>query len=184
MEDAGPPGPRDELSGVVTSISKAVVADRLRELFPGLERYATQRHAIGRQRSQEIWARRYPDTPLKVFPPEDLVLSPDYILEHAKQHARIDTDRLGEHELGERSESVAHRVLRGMWTLQEDVLIVSHVQRCFRVPASHLVDIVIDRADVTGEKWLTGDDLFVCTRTARLIVLHHNAWVFDVTLAV
>jgi hypothetical protein len=181
MANPEPPGRGDQLADVLTAITKVVVADRLRELFPGLELYATQRHGLGRQRSQEIWARRYPDTPLRVFPPEDLVLSPDYLLDHAKQHARIDSDRIGEHQLGVRSDSIARRVLRGLWTLQEDVLTVSHLQRCFRVPASHLVDFVVHGASVTGDRSLDGDDLFVCTHSERVIVLQHGGWVFDVT---
>jgi len=72
-------------------------------------------------------------------------------------------------------------VLQSLWTLPEDVLTVSHLQRCFRIPASHLVDYVIHGAGVTGDKSLDGDDLFVCVRSMRVIVFHHEGWVFDVT---
>ncbi|MGH7633888.1 MAG: hypothetical protein ACRENC_09180 [Gemmatimonadaceae bacterium] len=71
-------------------------------------------------------------------------------------------------------------MLRGLWTLPEDILTVSHLQRCFRMPASHLIDFVLHGADATGDRSLDGDDLFVCARTPRVIVLHHEGWIFDV----
>ena len=82
-----------------------------------------------------------------------------------------------------RSDVIARRVLRNLWTLQEDVLTVSHFQRCFRIPAAHLVDFVIHGTAATGDKSLDGDDLFVCARSARVIVFHHEGWVFDVPRA-
>lgn len=33
----------------------------------------------------------------------------------------------------------------------------------------------------TGDKLLDGDDLFVCARSPRVIVLHHEGWIFDVS---
>jgi hypothetical protein len=182
MTNGDPSNVGKPLAEVLIEVSKAVVAARLEALFPGLELYATQQHRLSQQRRQAIMARAgHAPATLTVFPPESLVLTPDYILDHAKQLAQIDSDRIGEDQVGERNDVIARRVLRTLWTLEEDVLTVSHVQRCFRLPASCLVDFVVHGASVTGDKSLDGDDLFVCTRSARVIVLHHEGWVFDVT---
>src|SRR5580765_8055299 len=120
MTNGDPPKPNTPLGEVLAEISKRVVADRLEAILPGLERYATEQHALRRQRRDAIVARRHPGTTSPVFPPEVLVLTPDYLLDHARQHVRIDSDQIGEDQIGVRSDSTARRVLRGLWTLQED----------------------------------------------------------------
>lgn len=181
MTNGDAPKPGAPLTEVLAEISRRVVADRLEAILPGLQRYATEQDARDRQRRDAIMARRHPGTASPVFPPEALVLTPDYLLDHARQHARIDSDQIGEDQIGERNELIARRVLRGLTTLQEDVLTVSHLQRCFRIPASHLIDFVLRGADATGDRLLDGDDLFVCARSPRVIVLHHEGWIFDVS---
>jgi hypothetical protein len=160
MTNVAPPKPGDQ----VTEILKAVVAERLEAIFPGLGSY-----------EQAVRARAS-------TPPGNLGQAlPGYADGWvAKAHARIDSDQIGEDQVGERNDAIARRVLRSLWTLQEDVLTVSHLQRCFRIPASHLVDFVIHGAGVTGDKSLDGDDLFVGAHSMRVIVFHHEGWVFDV----
>lgn len=180
MTDSDGPNPGAPLTDVLVEISKRVVADRLEAILPGLENYATERAARARQRRDEITARRHPGTTSPVFPPEVHMLNPDYLLEHARLHARIDSDHLGEGQMGIRSDSIARRVLRGLTTLQEDVLTVSHLQRCFRIPAAYLIEFVLHGAGTTGDMLLDGDDLFVCARSPRVIVVHHEGRIFEV----
>jgi hypothetical protein len=180
MTNGDRPKPGAPLADVVAEISRRVVADRLEAILPGLHDYAMAQDTDAGRRRDEILARRYPGMASSVLSPEALVLKPDYILDHARSRARIESDQIGEDQISVRSDSVVRRVLRDLPTLDGDILTVSFRQRCFRIPAAYLVDFVLHGDRVTGDLLLDGDDLFVCARSPRVIVLHHEGWVFDV----
>src|SRR5262245_53884470 len=107
MTNGGSPAPSTPLSEVLAEVSRRVVADRLESILPGLERHATEQGELGRQRRDAVLARRYPELASRVIPPEALVLSPDCIVEHARQCARIESDQIGEDQISVRSDANA-----------------------------------------------------------------------------
>lgn len=108
--------------------------------------------------------------------------SPDAILSRARaQGAAIVREQIG--EVREVTLALAQRILRGLWELDEPILMVTHRVRCFRVDAARLLELVLDQYPVIGEHSFEGDQLFICTRSRRLVVWHHEAWAFDVQLA-
>lgn len=82
-------------------------------------------------------------------------------------------------EVDARGEELAVVVLGDLISRNEDVFVVAGTERCFRVPAERLEDFVTRGREVTGELSFDGDALFVCTKGKRVIVLHHEGFVFD-----
>ena len=108
--------------------------------------------------------------------------SPDAILTRARElGATITREEVG--EVRKVTLELARYILHGLWELDEPILIVTHRVRCFRVDAARLLELVLDQYPVIGEHSFEGDQLFICTRSRRLLVWHHEAWVFDVQLA-
>jgi hypothetical protein len=70
-------------------------------------------------------------------------------------------------------------VLGDLPSRNEDVFVVSDTERCLRVPAERLEDFVTRGREVAGEVSFDGDALFVCTTAKRVVVRHHEGFVFD-----
>lgn len=170
---AGPP-PR--------SSSQAEVAARLEAIWPGLRAYALARQEASNAARAAFLARAKPGTPPRfhAFDPDLLALGVDRVVDHARASGgEVIADRLGEPPPGLPSFVLAHRVLRGLWQLDEDVLVVTHAVRCYRLAAAALVEFVMRPRDAAGERSLEGDELFVCTASRRALAVHHEGWVFD-----
>jgi hypothetical protein len=105
-------------------------------------------------------------------------LGVDVVIGHAKSiGAQVTASEI---DVNASAAELAIVVLRDLPSLHEDVFVVSDQERCFRVPAERLVDFVSREPELTGEVSFDGDELFVCTRSKRVVVLHHEGWVFDV----
>jgi hypothetical protein len=107
--------------------------------------------------------------------------SPDAILALAKARGLTPAvDEVG--EITVLDEVLARRILRGMWTLDGDVYVVTHRMRCHRVAASQLVDFVLRQYELVGEHAFEGDELVIGVTAPRVLVWHHEGWVFDLEL--
>jgi hypothetical protein len=157
-------------------IAASEVAARLVALLPGLREFADERAARGRARMAELWARVRPNSPRPAYtgPPDAHLLDPDTLLEHAGALGwHIDSRNLA----GLADDAYIPTILGDLPALGEPVLVVTHGLACHRVAASELAEFISDEPDVHRH----GDALFVCTITARIVILHHEDWRFDVT---
>lgn len=160
----------------MTAIALADVAARLVALLPGLREFAEERAARGRARMAELWARRHPDRPPPIYtgPPDAHLLGPDTLLEHA--------ETLGWHIDSKNLASLADddfipTILGDLPALAEPIFVVTHANGCHLVPAADLVNFVADEPDIHRH----GDALFVCAASPRIVVAHHEDWLFKLT---
>jgi len=153
----------------------AAVLLRLETLLPGLAAYAEGRARHAHSMRVALWNRVHPDeaSPFKLWSRESACLDVDYIIEHATTiGAKIEKRRIeAEPEEGDLGNLLAP-LLPGAVNPNEDVLFVSHEQACSRMPSAGLQQFIEERVVLSGDEILAG------TTTARIIVLHHEGWLF------
>jgi hypothetical protein len=136
-----------------------------------------------RARKQAVWSRVHPDRPFPwaQLPAQVCSLDVDSLCEHAEARgALIERRPVGEDFMERQPDELAPLVLGGLPLLSEDLLVVSDELRCFRVPGAELTNFVLRDANMTGEASFSGDELFVCTTTRHIVLLHHSGYVFDI----
>ena len=166
-----------------TDVALSDAAARLEELLPGISRYATAKTVDAQARMREIWARVHPGraVPLPIVPPGLAALQQaDLAVDFALQHGLpVERRFLGEN-YGQRSDAeLLHVILGDLAEAPEDVFVVS-LPHCRRVHRGSLREFVLRGPEITDDRSFTGDDeLFICASSRRIVVLHHEGWVFD-----
>lgn len=156
-----------------SEVPLADVAARLEALLPGFSASAAASGEQRRVRHNEYWSRLRPARPLgdPAQPHPGDVVDVDHLLAYAEQYAgRITAKQFG--ELVEFEELVPYlRALAG-----EALLVADDALNCIRATA----DALLAAEDV---RLVDGDVIIVGTSSPRVIVVHHEGWVFDLDLA-
>jgi hypothetical protein len=131
------------------------------------------REFLARSRASRL--RDVPD-----LPPDTAALQADHLVEGATEHGlRVARRRLGQDFTRLRNDELVHLVLGDLLDAQEDVFAVA-LPRCRRIQRGALRAYVLrERAGLDDVAFAGDDELFVATSSPRIIVLHHEGWVFD-----
>ena len=156
-----------------SEVPLADVAARLEALLPGLSASAAASGEQRRVRHNEYWSRLRPDRPLADSPqprPGDVV-EVDHLLAYAELHGgRVTAKQFS--DLVEFEELAPYlRALAG-----ETLLVADFALNCIRATA----DALLAAGDV---RLVDGDVIIVGASSPRVIVVHHEGWVFDLDLA-
>lgn len=145
------------------------VVQRLERLFPGLAAAATARHAASRTRMAALWARAHPGQtpPWGQLPLATLVLGVDAIIDHARALGAAVDGRPIDDRLAALAPGLAELADEPLWVVTDDL--ASHYCRATELLAHARGDDLV----------LDGDLVCVATCTPRVLILHHEDWIFD-----
>jgi hypothetical protein len=165
-----------------SDITAVEVAARIEKLLPGHTAYAAARSADTRRRMREILARSVTSRLRSVadLAPEVAALLADPLVDHAVERGvHVERRRLGDDFTRSSNLELMPIVLGSLEDAQEDVLAVS-LPRCRRIHRGALRAFVLrERQGLDDVSFAGGDELFMGTSSPRLVVLHHEGWVFD-----
>ena len=142
---------------------------RLERLFPGLAAAATARHAASRARRAALWARAHPSQspPWGQLPLATLVLGVDAIIDHAGALGAAVDGRPIDDRLAALAPCLAELADEPLWVITDDL--TSHYCRAAELLAhARSDDLVLD-----------GDLVCVAAFAPRVLILHHEDWIFD-----
>lgn len=143
-------------------------AQRLEALFPGLTAFAVARAGAARARLEALWARAHPDRkpPGRMFSPAECVVVVDALLEYAQiRGAAIEA-----HQVGDSLEF--DDVAPHLRALAEEVLLVV-------LPDSGCIRTTANAALAAADIPVAGEDVvFISTASPRVLVVHHEGWIF------
>lgn len=167
--------------GPTPDVPVAEVAARVEQLLPGHLVFAAAESARIQRRKREIVARTGRALHIPDVPPESAALGADHLVDDAvRRGLSVARRRLGEDFTRLSPEALLPLVLGDLAGAAEDIFAVD-LPRCRRIPAGELSAFVRRPAVELGDVSFAGDDeVFVCTVSPRIIVLHHEGWVFDV----
>ena len=171
----GPTGPT--MRAVCIPVSRAAVVARLEGLLPGLSDYSEARVSAARAKRNAVWNRVHPNkpSPFATASGGTACLDVDYIVEHATAlGARVSKRQLQSSSWDGALEELTALLLGDMDSTDEAVFVVSDKQECCRTPAEEL------RQFVEKDTSFPGDEVFVWPVTARIVIVHHEGWLFDV----
>jgi hypothetical protein len=157
---------------VCTEVPLFTVVARLEALLPGLSASAAASGQQSRMRHLAYWSKLRPDRPLKEpdQPNPGYALDVEHLLAYAKKHGgRVAAQQFGD-DVEFEDLAPYLRILAS-----EPLLVVNDALECTQTTA----DAIFASESV---RLVDGDVVIVGTLSARVVIVHHEGWIFDLDL--